>query len=724
MNRITPAGLYELLPAVIRMRDAEEGEPLRALVDILAREGAVVEESIAQLLDDQFIETCAPWVVPYLGALIGYRPLHAIDALAFSPRADAANTIARRRRKGTAAVLEQLARDVTGWPARAVEYFQTTACCQHVNVPRPTHALAPDLRNPLPLEALGTAFETLSRSADMRAITRGPGRRGLGGRHNFPNIGIHLWRLQATRHSDVPAARVDTRRFLFDPLGAPRQLFTAPVAEDTIATLATPLNVPGPISRRALDADLTGYYGRDADGALRSFEIALDGTAIPPTRITVCDLSDDGAGWNHSPHVAQPGDPPANGPVRVDPVLGRIAFPDAVPGEVRASFHLAAPTDIGGGEYNRAAALAPPTAARPLRRFPDAAFADLQAAIDSLPATGGIVEIITNDTIDATPAITLAPGAAVELRAADETRPVLRLSGDLEVTGGTDARLSIDGLVIIGGALRILPGGGTSPGAVSLRHVTLVPGLALDAAGAPATPGAPSLIVAAAGVTLTLERSITGPLRLQDTTTATLRDTIVDAAEAEAIDSPAGLAIAGLADEPAASVTILASTIIGRIRARTLPLVSDAILFSRASAAGEPPVRSLRRQDGCLRFSFVPQGSVTPRRHRCQPQLAIDRALAERTKALGAPPGPAERTLIAARTARALLPSFTAQRYGAPAYGQLRAATPPEIRTGASDESEMGALHHLYQPQREANLAIRLEEYLRFGLEAGVFFES
>ena len=46
-------------------------------------------------------------------------------------------------------------------------------------------------------------------------------------------------------------------------------------------------------------------------------------------------------------------------------------------------------------------------------------------------------------------------------------------------------------------------------------------------------------------------------------------------------------------------------------------------------------------------------------------------------------------------------------------------AAPREIRTGADDESEMGAFHLLHAPQREANLRIRLEEYLRFSLEAG-----
>jgi hypothetical protein len=55
---------------------------------------------------------------------------------------------------------------------------------------------------------------------------------------------------------------------------------------------------------------------------------------------------------------------------------------------------------------------------------------------------------------------------------------------------------------------------------------------------------------------------------------------------------------------------------------------------------------------------------------------------------------------------------------------QLRRSTHSAIRTGASDESEMGAGHELYQPQRETNLRIRLDEYLRYGLEAGFFYAT
>ena len=45
-------------------------------------------------------------------------------------------------------------------------------------------------------------------------------------------------------------------------------------------------------------------------------------------------------------------------------------------------------------------------------------------------------------------------------------------------------------------------------------------------------------------------------------------------------------------------------------------------------------------------------------------------------------------------------------------------------RHGADDEGEMGVMHALFQPQRETNLRIRLEEYLRFGLRAGLIYET
>jgi hypothetical protein len=96
--RMSAERLYELLPAIYRIRDAEEGYPLREFISVLAEQAAVIEENIEQLYDDQFIETCADWVAPYVGGLIGYRPLHGVAPGVASPRSEVANIIARRDR--------------------------------------------------------------------------------------------------------------------------------------------------------------------------------------------------------------------------------------------------------------------------------------------------------------------------------------------------------------------------------------------------------------------------------------------------------------------------------------------------------------------------------------------------------------------------------------------------------------------------------------------------
>ena len=124
--RYDSESLYALLPAIHRVRDAAQGEVLKELLTVVAEQLRAVEEDIDQLYDNLFIETCADWAVPYIGDLIGYRALHGAQGTLRSSRAEVANTIAYRRRKGTAAVLEQLARDVTGWDAGGGRVFLAT----------------------------------------------------------------------------------------------------------------------------------------------------------------------------------------------------------------------------------------------------------------------------------------------------------------------------------------------------------------------------------------------------------------------------------------------------------------------------------------------------------------------------------------------------------------------------------------------------------------------
>src|SRR5215213_5763471 len=161
----SPDRLYELLPAVYRQRDAERSRPLQALLRVIGEQVDAVEEDISQLYEDWFIETCQDWVVPYIGDLIGYRPVHEVgepgdvgtpEAQQLNkiliPRREVANTIRYRRRKGTLPLLELLARDVAGWPARAVEFYKLLGFTQHMGHLRLDRGRTVDLRRG---EALG-----------------------------------------------------------------------------------------------------------------------------------------------------------------------------------------------------------------------------------------------------------------------------------------------------------------------------------------------------------------------------------------------------------------------------------------------------------------------------------------------------------------------------------------------------------------------------------------
>src|SRR5581483_4586817 len=71
-----PDRLYALVPTVYRLRDADQGYPLKALLRVIAEQVNVVEQDIAGLYENWFIETCQDWVVPYIGDLVGYQIVH------------------------------------------------------------------------------------------------------------------------------------------------------------------------------------------------------------------------------------------------------------------------------------------------------------------------------------------------------------------------------------------------------------------------------------------------------------------------------------------------------------------------------------------------------------------------------------------------------------------------------------------------------------------------
>lgn len=685
--------VFELLPAIHRIRDAELARaqglargPLEELIAVLAEQVGVMEESLDQLYEDLFIETCADWVVPYIGDLIGYESLHSVVPKVASPRAEVAHTIALRRRKGTALVLEQLARDVTGWDARAVEYFQRICTTQYMNHLRPRNLQAPDLRAGEALEWIGTAFETANRTVDVRRIESGRGR------HNIPNVGLHLWRIRAYVHRDSPAFAVAARRYRASPLNHDLPLYNRPVAENDIIHLAESDNVPWALSRRRLATHLARHYGESAgtgapvDNPSPALILTVDGTLIERDQIRICNLSDDGGSWAHTP--------PPNGVYAIDPVLGRIALPiDAPdPADVRLTWHEGFSADIGGGEYERGDSLPTPPDTVTVVRVPDDA-TTITAALTAI-AGNGVIEITDSSRYAETLTIDVVADGSVEIRATNGRRPVLDLGG-LTITGADNSACTLNGLLITGAPLEVPAAGGNVLAHLKLIHCTLVPGIALDSDGTPVQPATPSLQLAIAGLETQIDRSIVGAVRSHERASFTTTDSLIDATARD------GVAFSAMDDEaPGAVLSLNACTVIGKVHAAAVGVVSNSILFA-ALADGDTwaaPVRAARKQVGCIRFSWLPFESIVPARYRCQPDSAA--------------------------SALRIAPRFTSHHYGTPAYGQLASSTPVEVLRGAEDESEMGVFHHLYGAQRETNLRIRLAEYLRVGLRAGIFYES
>ncbi len=721
MNTAPRDRLYDLLPTLYRLRDAGQGEALRALLAIIGEELASIEADIGDLYDDWFIETCAEWVVPYIGDLLEVRHLNQLRAVAgFSQRAYVANTLRYRRRKGTAPVLEQLARDVTGWPCRVVEYIFRLATTQHLNHLRLNSPATASLRNASALELTGTPLATVNHTAEVRRIAIGSGR------YNIPNLGLFLWRIQPYVLQGVtpqPVTDPPDGRYWFSPLGNDLPLFNRPRTEIEISQLATEPDLPAPLRRCALYDDLETLRlamatARPATSAYLApnrpvFQIHVDDgtgnlTAIPAAAILICDLND----WRRPPASLTYAGQTLPIQVAVDPQRGRLAFPTGViPGDLTVSFTYGFPADLGGGPYDRRAtrAVAAPDAftATVARRGGD--HATLNAALaawNSATAPTGIITILDSATYHETITITTAPDRALTIQAANAQRPLLRLTTPLRVTGnGARATLTLNGLWLEGG----IELAANSLARLTIQHCTLVPGWRLDAGGTPQYPDRPSIQVAAPNpdFRLELDHTISGAVFLAgDCDGIIARDSILDAF-APAL--PACAAVNGERFGPPAS--FIRCTVRGEVRVRQFDLISESIMLGRALAA--------RRQIGCSRFSFLADGSRVPRRFRCQPDLALAAYAAERGRPIAALTPAQRRSVI-----QSLIPTFTALQFGHPAYFQLARSCPAAITEGAEDGGEMGAFHLIQQTQRLANLRLALNEYLRVGLEAGIFFAS
>jgi len=549
--------LWQLLPGLYRAADSSSLSADGPLHELLARIGeqvAVLRRSIDRLWENQSIETCEPFAIPYLGDLLGTN-LVQLDVR--GQRLDVFNTIYYRQRKGTVPLLEQLAADVTGWTAHVVEGFRRLARSRHGLDPPlgaaafpgatsaevdsllaseqlrgllsggPAGGLA-DLRNAHGAALAGGPFEEAFHSADLRLG------QGALGHYGIQKLLVFLWRLTSFSLSGVTPVAVAgcPGQYTFDPTGREVPLFLPEANLDNGGTWTPALEwqVPGPLTTSLLDA-------------------VLGSGATPPP-----------PGWPPYPGAASippffgvSGVSGGAGATRVWPEIGRCAVEGPSPEALSVSYSYGFPSMLGAGPYDRDL----------VRSAPQVAGAEQQVSggsgLDRALGSAGPTGTVTLGDSATYPALagvgsSAAPIASLLVRAGPGCRPVLLPSSGQEwvLTGGTTdgaaAEVVLDGLLLSGcdlvlrgafASVRITactfdPGTAAAPGTVPAGS----PPLATSASGGPlaptrifveadpaATPGSPSVLVQ-----LTIERSVLGPVRTRfggSVETLTISDSIV-----------------------------------------------------------------------------------------------------------------------------------------------------------------------------------------------------
>jgi hypothetical protein len=723
--RITGHDLYERLPAYYRDVDTRTGGVVSALLDIVAAEADRVGRHDEQLHDDLFIETCADWVVSYIGDLLGVAPTHDVDPTSptdavVSRRALVANTIRYRRRKGTASVLESLATDVSGWRTAAVDQFERLVTTQHLSHPRvpvPLVAGQPatmgsvpntvDLRSGANLELTPGPFGRHAHTVDVRSMP--PRNREPAARPNVPNVSLHAYPVDGLLIPEavcVAATGADAGqgRYRIDPLHRDLPLVNPPVHDAGVDVRTTADEVPMLLGRRRLREELdrrraviVGSGGADPHPRWRtrpSFQVALvpnqfdNPAVVDPLQIDVCCLD--------------PWKPPSQaGRIRLDPVNGRVVVPDPQPAVVLVTASPGVVAGLGAGPAPRPASAAEIAGATitwqrgvttAVPNVPGSIVANLGLAItawNARPAgTHGVIVLMDSARHDINltganriripegsqltiiagdwpllPVIGGAPGAtARRVGQVNAERVRPCLAGDIEVEGLAPLASTQPGRLTIDGVL--LSGSVTVVGAGPEQLGELQLRSCTQASGTVMATGTRTrLLVSVANSRL---GAITVPADVPNVTVS-----------ASVVDGSGGAAITA----PGAAVELDAVTTFGTVDVKELE-ASDGLLTA--------PVTVQVRQRGCVRYSFLAPGSTTARQYRC----------------IDSPP-----------------PAFVSTNREHRAYAALAVDDLSPLRTGAENGGEYGAFNPLRWTHRRRNVIATLAEYLRLGTTAGIVHE-
>ena len=495
--------LWLQLPAVYRSADSvtlDQAGPLRELVNRIGAQAAILRRSIDRMWEDQSIETCDDWVIPYIADLLATNLVSSLDAR--GQRIDVARTIYYRRRKGTVGILEEIAGDITGWDARVVEMFRRLGRTRHgldppigqfegVAFPDPLQSAQgligarthtgiggwADLRNRYGASKAHSAFDEFFHQVDFRFG------RGQVGWYNIPRLGVFLWRLKSFAMDQCTPVAVSgcPGHFTFDPTGREIPLFAAPSRREDHQfgdewTPPDEWQLGTPISQELLAAQLADLYPRSL-GVYRK----------------------SAAGYNLLPSST----------VKLFPAVGRFQFTGA--GPLFGAYHYGFASLIGAGPFDR----------RVVGAVPDPAPSpeiELSGGGPLNALASGVTTVLDSLTYSSA-----APVAGIDratIRAANQHRPLLRLAAGSawQLTGAPGATLLLDGLWVSGGDV-VLSGDFNS---VTLRTVTLDPGseglppaVFAQSVDGRDLRGATLWIEGRIGL-LTVERSILGQLRTRN----------------------------------------------------------------------------------------------------------------------------------------------------------------------------------------------------------------
>ncbi|GAA0712518.1 hypothetical protein Drose_13575 [Dactylosporangium roseum] len=664
------------LPPVVRA-EPEPGAPRLLDVLLAAVDGqvAALHEDLDRLWDDLFVESCADWAVPYLGALLGLPP----DA----GRREVAYAVALRRRKGTPAALEDFGFVVTGLTVRVLEGWQTTVWAQRPGHPPPLRTAVAAPGDRVARARFGGPFET-----GRRIFT--PGRRW----HPRAVTAV-VWPWQVRTLTDTAAVPLTPPgRFALDPLGGEAPLYLRPRRPRIAAEAGAPAtaaetrvgdetDAPVRATYRVLEALGPVEYGPPL--ALAAGHPLAQAGALIALTVQSGPVPASAIRYGAVPATGVLPAPPAAGQVLVDPDRGHVQLGAGLAGPVRATWCRAFTGPFGalasraeehpGARVvvvvNPASATAVPTLA--------AAFATartLSAGLDPAGSRDGVpdveIRLETSDRLAAPPPQAFTP-AVPRWRIVAPALVTPTIVGDLGLDL-PDGRVELAGF-LHAGALRL---------GDRLAEVT-VDGVTQD-------PAAGGIAVAATAwrLALTVRRSVVGPLRADlGALPVTVTDSVVDGRRRRARpcggDPQAAPPVAAVdrTSRFAPALVTTAVTFLG-------PVVAESVAAADTIFADGLDV--VQQQEGGARYCYLRPPASGPARWPV-------------TYASGPHPPP----------------RFVADGFGAAGYAALDytdAGHP--LLAAAGDGGEVGAHHAAGRAALIRRFAGRIDEFVPLGLRASV----